>query len=365
MPRPANAQIQEAAPSPASTTAAASSGWMAFWFTPANPLGVHALRVLTGVLFLAWLLPLAGQVQAFFGTNGWVDTEAFLNVSKLQNAQPGAIAPIGWSIFFLCGNNVGLINTLYWVGIVAIVLFTLGLATRVTSVLTWIFVVSFLANPGSRLEVDYLMVIAAFYLMIGYLLLGQFGRQLTLIERILGGKDTFVFASLLGWKQGDEPASRAANLAVRLFQVHFALIVVTSGLHKLQFGDWWSGVALWYPLHGPFETTADDIRRAAPNAINMLFVLSLVQYLAVGWQISFPAWAWRQRWRVVLLGGAVLGWLACAFIYKTPLFGAFYMLGCLSFLTASEWLRMRGLFAAGLHKVTHKGAAEKPVALRS
>ena len=47
--------------------------------------------------------------------------------------------------------------------------------------------------------------------------------------------------------------SIAANLTVRLVQVHFAIVLVVSGLHKLQFGDWWSGVAWWYPLNPPFE----------------------------------------------------------------------------------------------------------------
>jgi hypothetical protein len=113
--------------------------------------------------------------------------------------------------------------------------------------------------------------------------------------------------------------------------------VVTSGLHKLQFGDWWSGAALFYPLHTPFEMSAERLRALAQNRDLLLFFLSVAQYAMLAWQLAFPVFAWRPRWRWLLLAGGVLGWVGCVLIYGEPVFGPFYLIGCLSFLTPAEW----------------------------
>jgi hypothetical protein len=355
-----NKRFVTAPPTTADQPAAPRGGlvqaWTDFWFSPVNPVGLNTLRVLAGLLFLAWLLPLAGDYQALFSVDGWFDQEAYREAARLEGGTP---APINWSLLYVCGANAGLVSAFYWGSIAILVLFTLGLWTRVTSVLTWLIVVSFLANPAARYEADYLLVIVAFYLMIGYVLLGQWSRKLSLAARLLGTSDTWLLGRWLGPKATAPAApakeSYAANLAVRLFQVHFALVVVTAGLHKLQHGDWWAGVAFWYPLHPPFETTADSIRAEAPSAESTLFMLSLAQYLVLAWQLAFPAFAWRRRWRVVLLGGAVVGWLGSIFLYQLPLFGPVFVLGCLSYLTAAEWLWAARLLSQGVQLAT--GAA--------
>jgi hypothetical protein len=311
--------------------------WTSFWFTPVDPTGLHSIRFLAGFLFAFWLLTLAGQQQAFFSLAGWVDRTAYVEASRLE-------VPTGWSLLFLV--PAAWVDAVYWGTIAVFVLFALGLWTRVTGVLTWLMVVSFLANPVIRSDADVLLGIIAFYLMIGYLLLGQWSRQLSMKERLLGPVDTRLFG-----RQEATP-SFAANLALRLLQVHFALVVVVSGLHKLQIGDWWAGVAFWYPLHPPFETTAASIQKEAANAGPVLFVLSLAQYLYLAWELAFPLFAWRKAWRPVLLGGAFVGWIGCLWIYGQPLFGPVYFLGCLSYLLPEEWRWLSGKLAGGLGWIT-------------
>ena len=67
-PQPAGPGAAEPAPRPGPFRS-----WSAFWFTPRDPLGLHAVRVLAGLLFLAWLLAFAGQHDALFGMRGWFD----------------------------------------------------------------------------------------------------------------------------------------------------------------------------------------------------------------------------------------------------------------------------------------------------
>ncbi len=298
--------------------------WIRFWFSAASPVGLHTLRFLAGLLFIFWLIVLAGNQTAFFGLAGWVDRDA---ASRLRED-----FQTSWSILYLFDSNASWVNAVYWSAFLILILFTLGLWTRITSVLTWVLVVSFIANPVTRLDAEPLLGILAFYLMIGYVLLGQWNRQVSWPERILGSNRTFLFG------RGEQPTSIAASLAMRLLQVHFAVVVVTSGLHKLQSGDWWAGVAFWYPLHPPFETTVESLFAERAHANQQLFFLSLAQYILLAWELGFPLFAWRKSWRPVLLGGTLIGWIGCLAIYKQPLFGPIYCICALSYLTPAEWL---------------------------
>jgi hypothetical protein len=307
-------------------------GWCRFWFTPTDPVGLHAVRWLAGLLFLAWLLPFAGHLDAFFGLNGVLDRQAYTELAKIGPEEGGPI-PIGWSFLYLAGTNSGLLHGLYWGSIAVVVLFTLGVATRITSVLTWVVVASFTAHPVIAYDGDALLLILSFYLMVGYLLYGLSNSAQPLWARVVG----WAVPGTLG--RGRVTPSAGANLALRLLQVNLAILLVTAGLHKLQVGEWWAGWAYWYLFVPPFTTTLEQVRAESSNASLILGVLSLAAYATLAWQIGFPFFAWQPRCRWLLLGGAAVGWLGMIFIYGLPLFGPGILIGCLGFLTAAEWRR--------------------------
>ena len=310
--------------------------WTRFWFDPADPIGLHCIRFLAGLLSIFWLLPLANQYQAFFGLSGWLDRQGYIEASRIPGGPP---VSFGWSLLHLAGNNPTLMAGLYWGALAVFALFALGVWPRITSILTWIFVVSFLANPVTQGEADPLLALFAFYLMLGYVLLGLWDAHESWPSRLAGPVLVWPLRNLAAPDSSFEESrtSYAANLALRLLQVHFAIVVVVSGLHKLQSGDWWAGVAFWYPLHPPFQTTPESIEAEAASASSKLFMLSLAQYIYLGWELTFPFFAWRRRWRLILLGGAIVGWIGALAIYGAPLFGPIYLLGCLSYLTPTEW----------------------------
>ncbi|MBI2477828.1 MAG: hypothetical protein HYV60_04030, partial [Planctomycetia bacterium] len=268
--------------------------WVDFWFTPIEPLGLHAIRVLAGILFIAWLLPFAGQLDAMFGLDGWFDQQAYREAARL----PEEVRPqFGWSVLFLCGSNSLLLKAVSGLSLVVLILFTLGIATRPTAILTWVIVVSFTANPATSYDADTLLVILAFYLMIGYVFLGQQSSGQSRCSRWMGCRENWLFfAGTSRDSAMSRPPSVAANVAMRLLQVHLAIAIFTSGLHKLQFGDWWAGVALWYPLYPPLVATVADAREHMANAVPLLFMLSIAAYATLCWQIAFPAFAWKPAW---------------------------------------------------------------------
>jgi hypothetical protein len=305
-----------------------------FWFTPVDPIGLHAVRLLAGLLFLAWLLPLAGHRDSLFGLDGWFDRQAYAEVAALQESP---FKPLGWSALYAYGSNPRALAAFYGVSVAVLILFTLGVAPRVTSILTWIVVASFTANPALDSDADILLVILAFYLMLGYVLLGQRGTGRPLLGRLLGpGPLAFLRRST-----APEP-SLGANIALRLLQVHLAIVILTSGLHKLQFGEWWAGGVLWFPLHPPFETTLAQARALAPQREVYMGFLSAAAYAVLAWQIGFPLFAWRPGWRFVLVGGAVVGWLGTALVCRLPLVGPAVLIGCLTFVSPAGWRRLIG-----------------------
>ncbi len=322
------------APARAEPTGGLFSSWVRFWFTPADPIGLHVVRVLAGLLFLAWLLPLAGHIDALYGLNGWFDQQAYAEAAKLTGGPP---KPITWSVLYLAAADPRLLTAAYWLSVGVVLLFTLGLFPRITGVLSWVVAASFTAHPAMDADADPLLLLLAFYLMLGYLLLGlRDGRQ-SWATRLLGPLPLWLQRCLGRTDPVAVRPSVGANVALRLLQVHLAIAVVAGGLHKLQFGDWWAGVALWFPLHPPFETTVAAARAASAQAQLYLGLLSVAAYLTLAWQLTFPVFAWRPRWRWLLLGGAVIGWLGTAFVYRQPLVGPALLVGCLSFVSPAAW----------------------------
>ncbi|HQX50913.1 MAG TPA: hypothetical protein PLR25_13450 [Planctomycetaceae bacterium] len=316
----------------------AAQSWVRFWFRPIDPVGLHALRVLAGLLLIAWLLPMFGHAEALFGLDGWFDQDAYREAARLPlETQP----QFGWSILYLCGTNSLLLKVMCAVAIVVLMLFTLGIATRLTAIASWVIAVSFTANPAFAYDADGLLVLLSFYLMIGYLFLNQTDRGQSMAARWLGSREQILFFNRPAPDTRDVRVSVAANVALRLLQVHLAMTIVASGLHKLQFGDWWAGVALWYPLYPPLSATIKDARTYSNHDVALLAVLSLAAYAVLAWQIAFPAFAWKPRCRKLLLGGAFVGCLGCVWLYELPLFGSVLFVGCLSFLTPCEWHRIR------------------------
>ncbi len=338
-------------PAPSAETLSVAERWNRFWFTPTAPAQLHRLRVLAGLLFLGWLLAFAAHRHELLSLQGLFDREAYGELAEKERdlsekeSRPVSIspAPIGWSIFYLAGDNSSLFDALYWGSVVILTLFILGIAPRITGILTWIVVVSATANPATSYDADFLLVIFAFYLMLGYLFHGLWYGEYSIIERILGTNESLLFWPWLRHDRRETASpSYAANVAVRLVQVHFAIIVVTSALANLQNPDWWSGVAYWYPLHPPFQTSKAAYEREAQGANFALGLLSFAEYVALAWQIGFPAFAWRRgRWRLLLVGGGVVAWFWMMAVRGQPLFGPIYFIGCLSYLQPDEWRGLR------------------------
>jgi hypothetical protein len=223
------------------------------------------------------------------------------------------------------------------------VLFTLGLFTRVTSVLTWLAAISYIHRTQHVLfGMDTMMNLLLIYLMIG-----NSGAALSL-DRLIN-RYRAARASLRRGGKVDAatqvyldrpPPSLSAGLALRLVQVHFCFIYMASGLSKLKGPAWWSTNAFWDTVINPEFTLVQYqwyewlIRQlvtfrpvyAAMAAGGVVFTLAL--------EIGLPFLVWT-RMRPYVVIAACLFHLGIAVSMGLVLFGLLMMTLLLAYIPGS------------------------------
>jgi hypothetical protein len=321
--------------------------WLGFWFKPTDLTTLGAMRICAGLLFTYILLVYAYDLQALLGKHAWVDDEM---MRQLRYEQPVWMETSSWyedrnlpmpddarereelnryyqkwemdkRLAFTMGMPTWSIwyhvTDPTWMAVthglimLATLLFTVGLCTRVMGVVVWVASVSYVNRATtSFFGMDTMMNLLLIYLMIASLF-GAAGGALS-VDRLLvrwwarraGGRKADVGPSPL--------AAVAGNFATRLIQINFCIIYIASGLSKLQGSSWWNGKALWGVMANPEFNPMDF----GPY---MWFLTFLCQHrwlweiymhmgivFTLGMEISFTYLIWLPRWRWIMIIGAVM-----------------------------------------------------------
>lgn len=261
-------------------------GWNRFWFTPADPLPLGVIRVLTGLVALWWYLTLAPDLQVLFGDGGWLPLDSVRQVE-------GSLAKYEWSYFdFFHGSRE--LWPVYVLGGLAIAAFTVGWQTRVSAVLALAAVLS-TAHRAPMISTPAEPVLT---MMLLYLAVGPCGACLSLDARRARATAA---PGLPVPAQVRTPASIGAGVATRLLQVHLALLYGFMGLSKLFAGSWWSGTAVWYLI------VRSESRLVDLTALhNHPFVVNFWTHAIVLFEFAFAILIWVRLARPLLLVLAVL-----------------------------------------------------------
>lgn len=194
------------------------------------------------------------------------------------------------------------------------VLFTLGAATRVTGVLTWLACIGYIHRTNQILfGMDTMMNI-----LLVYLVVGNSGAAVS-VDRLVA-RYRAARASLARCGRIDDPTrafldrvppSSGANFGVRLIQVHFCFIYMAAGLSKLKGPAWWNGTAFWDVMINPEFTLLRYpwFEMAFRELVGYKLVYYAVTMFGVwftwGLEIAFPFLIWT-RLRPVMIWLAVL-----------------------------------------------------------
>ncbi|MBV8126168.1 MAG: HTTM domain-containing protein [Planctomycetaceae bacterium] len=278
--------------------------WNAFWYTPADPTLLGVVRILTGLMLLYTHAVWGMALDAFFGPTAWLSKELVLSIQSDQFA---------YSFWWLVPSNW--MWPAYGVSMLILALFTIGLWTRVTSIMALVVVISFAHRvPEALFGLDQINALLTLYLAIG-----KSGQALSVDRRMALRRRGAAAA---------QPApSVSANLAQRLINVHMCVIYFFAGAAKLQGPAWWNGEAMWRAFAN-LEYQSTDMTWLAWHP----WLSNLVTHVSVLWEIFFCVLIWRPRWRPVMLAGAVVMHVGIGACLGMWTFGLIMLVGCASFL---------------------------------
>ncbi len=260
------------------------NGWNRFWFTPASPLPLARIRIVAGVLTLAYLLSWLGTQSSFLTVEGLLPPETVQELLRDQNRHwyhPSPLFQMGSSGTLLAYNLAAL---------VCAALFTAGCFTRISGALTLVGVLGYVHRAP--------------------MLTGPTETMLCMLLLYLTVAPSGAFYSvdaLLAERRGKSLAhpSWLAGVGLRLLQVHLAALIFLIACSLLASGVWWNGTAIWslesQTLSRPFDLSWIRKWPKFVNGWTHLFVLV---------NLAFPVLVWYRLWRPLIIALTALMWLS-------------------------------------------------------
>jgi hypothetical protein len=328
-----------------------AEGWRAFWFTPADPTVLGAIRLFAGLVLLYVLALSSPLVPSLYAADGWIDLPT---ADILRHELPWLAPPDGWEPpeargtesrpyarpqlsegpdaeaysrrwDLNPGHTIGMgqpgfsqwfhvtdpfwMKTIHNLALLVALLLSVGLATRVTSVLAWVLMLGYMHRaPASLFSLDTILALVLLYLM-----LGPSGAALSL-DRLI---ERLRVALAAGAKHQPVPSmtlvpSVSANVVLRLFQVHFCIICLAAGMAKIQGAAWSSGTAVWqvlsnYEFMPPrFESHTTLLHWLTANRVLWEMIGFAGSAFTISVELGLPFLIWHSRLRWLMIIGVVV-----------------------------------------------------------
>jgi hypothetical protein len=321
----------------------ALGGWNRFWFTPALPHTLALMRMLAGAMILYTHLVWTLDLSAFLGPDSWITGDVARQVHAANAERMGASASLAWSHLWYI-ESPAVLWAAHVAALAVLAMFMLGLFTRVTSILTWLLVVSYCHRlTGSLFGLDQINAMLAMYLM-----LAPCGSVWSLdrwLARRRGGKLSPVAATV------------SANVATRLIQLHMCVIYLFGGIAKMRGVTWWDGSAMWLSVAN-YEYQSLDMTWL----VHVPLLVSLLTHMTVFWEAFYCALVWPRLTRPLILLMAVAVHGGIALFLGMITFGLVMLIGNLAFIAPETVERCRISLVRGLGRWrAGQGSAAVPV----
>jgi len=309
-------------------------GWNAFFFTPADPTALGLIRVVVGLLALWSLIVLGLDLHDYFGSDGWADPTVIWQTQRQRQ-------PFAWSFWFLVPDR--LLRPV-WLACLAILgLYTVGLFSRVTGVLAWVIIASTVRRvPIALFGFDQIVSTLALYLGATF----ASGQAVSMDRFLRRWRDaravarSFRPAGSTGGRRvtalepGIPHPTIAANLSLRLIQLHLVFIYAMAALAKVQGPSWWNGMALWGTM-----TAGEFVTRDFTGLAGWPWVLNVLTHASLAFELLYPILIWVPILRPLMIAGAVVLHLGIAIVAPgLTEFGLAMIAANLAFFSGS-WVR--------------------------
>ncbi|HTQ40818.1 MAG TPA: hypothetical protein VMJ32_17485 [Pirellulales bacterium] len=296
------------------------AGWTRFWFTPSDAIVLSLIRVLTALVALWWYLSLLTDLQYWFGPNGLFSLDLALQVRNASESRY-AISLLDYV------NSASQLWLVYGLGIAALAMMLFGLFSRIATIASLVFVLSFIHRaPMLSRTVDDILPLLMFYLCLGpsganFSIDGWLRRKKQQRERpALNSADANIY-----W-------SSAATVAIRLMQVHLTMIYAAMLIAQLQGGTWWQGTAVWWLMARP-ESRLVDLTGLSRIGLAFEYMVNLFTHGIVIYELCFVFLIWNSLARPILLVLGVFMWAGLALIGGSVSFAVIMLVANLAFLS--------------------------------
>lgn len=308
---------------------AAAEAWNGFWFAPAAAAPVAVVRIAFGLLATAWTASLAvsGGLSDFFERGGILPHPNY------------TVAPSLWSVLRIWPSNSAV--AIAWVVLLlACVLLTVGLFSRLASVVVFVGIVSFeRRNPFVFNSGDGLIRLLALYMVFA-----PSGAYLS-VDRLRRAGARF------------RHAPDASVFALRLMQVQLSFLYLGSVWAKVSGASWNDGTAISYALR-----VGDLHRFPLPGFLSSSQLWAgLATYGTLAVESALAVLVWNRRLRPWVLGAGVLLHLGISYSIRVGFFTLAVLTLYLAFLSPAAAQRVCDAIRTGIGgRSLRRGAAQAP-----
>lgn len=220
------------------------SSWNQFWFANASVRSLSALRIAVCAVAAVWFASFLPQSHIWFGESGLLSFQLSMQIVEFEELSRWQL----WSPLWLT-QSLLLVRLWLILGIVLAVLGATGIGGRITmSALTiwaiaWIHRLLWLTGP----------IEPALVPMLAYLIVEP-GANLLRKEQ-----------------QQRVTQTQQANIALRLFQTHWWLLLAAGTLSQLASFIWWQGDAAWWlAASGRSNLLSPGLLSGSPWLVNLI-----------------------------------------------------------------------------------------------
>lgn len=311
--------------------------WNGFFFAEQSPLPLALFRIAYGTVVIATILLLRADWLAWYGPHAWV------SFATIHGMEPG----MRLNLFAVMPQSDAWVRALFWFFLVSAACLTIGLLTRVNSLIVFLCLASIQQRNLIILHGgDTFLRVAGFFLMFA-----PAGAAISVdrLIRIWRGKEDVRIRPRRPWAQ-------------RMIQFELALLYFAGFCWKIEGNSWVQGSALYFVYH------LDGLQRfPIPSWFFRPTVLKLGTWLALAMEFSLGVLIWVKELRYPLLAIGLLFHLCLEYSLNIPMFQWDVLSAYVLFIDADDLARVWNWFSnrAGRYfgermTVNYDGSLEGP-----
>ena len=295
--------------------------WNRFWFRGVDPFPLAVLRIAVGLVAFWYFATFTFDLVRWFGPFGILPNAVVREITGAADAAMALGPQQGVYRFSLLqlGDSPAYLWTIHLAGLASALLLTIGCWTRWANLLTLVILLSYV-HRGPMLTGQLEPILSMLLL---YLCIGPSGVAFSVDHRRARRR--------AGDSDRGATRSVAANISLRLIQIHLVGFYLVMGLSKLGSEVWWVGEAVWLLIASSHSRLVDlTFLNDSP------YVLNLWTHAIVLFELSYAVLIWNRLARPLLIVASIIIWGSLAIVTGLLAYCALMVMANTAFIPAES-----------------------------